>query len=381
MIRSQQAHLPVIALTDPGMRGKNNEDRFGIVALQPTEPESAPALLAVLADGIGGHRAGEVAAEMTVNLIAGYVLENGDKLPPTTLLEQAITTASATIYEQSRSNHEKNGMGATCACVYIVGDRLYTASVGDSRIYLLRRGSIHQLTTDHTWIQEALERGLISPEQALHHPNSHVIRRFLGSPTPPQVDFRLRLNGGESDDQARDNQGLRLREGDRLLLCSDGLTDLVGDEEILAAVESQPARQAAESLIDLANQRGGHDNITMILMEVPPGSLAQPKPAARRRWWLWGCIGLLIVALLGGLLGGGALWLLNRLEPSPTVTPSLTQPPLPSPPVLLPTAGQMPSPTLPAVLIPGETGTPVVPPALNQGATPTPWPTYTPSSS
>ncbi|MFN7035231.1 MAG: PP2C family protein-serine/threonine phosphatase [Bellilinea sp.] len=377
MIRSQQAHLPVIALTDPGMRGKNNEDRYGIVALRQKQPDSPPALLAVLADGIGGHRAGEVAAEMTVNLIAGYALENGDHLPPTTLLEEAITTASRTIFEQAQTNREKNGMGATCACVYIVGDRLYTASVGDSRIYLLRNGAIHQLTTDHTWVQEALERGLISPEQAAHHPNTHVIRRFLGSPTPPQVDLRLRLNGGESDEQARDNQGLRLREGDRLLLCSDGLTDLVRDEEILAAVESQPARQAAESLIELANRRGGHDNITLILVEVPPGSLPQPKPAVRRRWWLWGCIGLLMVALLGGLLGGGALWLLNRIEPSPAALPLVTQPPLSSPPVLLPAGSQIASPTPPALPIPAQSVTPA-PPALNDEATPTPWPTYTP---
>lgn len=378
MIRSQHAHLPVVALTDPGLRGKNNEDRFGILALRQEEADSPPALLAVLADGIGGHRAGEVAAEMTVNLIGGYVLENGDKLPPPALLEEAITTASTTIYEQAQANRERKGMGATCACVYVLGDRLYTASVGDSRIYLLRGGAIHQLTTDHTWIQEALERGLISTEEAHNHPNSHVIRRFLGSPTPPQVDLRLRLNGSESDDQALENQGLRLREGDRLVLCSDGLTDLVSDEEILAALESQPARPAAESLINLANQRGGHDNITLLVIEVPHGSLPRPQSASRRRWWLWGCLGLLIVALLGGLLGGGALWLLNRVEPSPTAAPALTQPPPSPPPALLPTVGQMPSPTLPAVLIPGEAATPAAPSNPAEGPTPTPWPTYTP---
>lgn len=381
MIRSQQAHLPVVALTDPGMRGKNNEDRFVVVALRSSEGSEPPALLAVLADGIGGHRAGEVAAEMAVNLISAYVLENGDKLPPTTLLEEAITTASSTIYDHARSNREKNGMGATCVCAYILGNQLFTASVGDSRIYLLRSGKIHQLTTDHTWIQEALERGLISPEQTQNHPNSHVIRRFLGSPTPPQVDLRLRLNGGESDDQARNNQGLHLQEGDRLLLCSDGLTDLVSDEEILGLLESQPAHQAAESLIELANQRGGHDNITLLVVEVPPGSLPQREPKITRRWWLWGCIALLMVALLGGLLGGGALWLLNRNEPSPTPTPALTQPVMSSPPVLLPTGGQLPTPTLPAVLIPVQTGTPAAPPALQgQDLTPTPWPTYTPQS-
>lgn len=381
MIRSQQAHLPVVALTDPGMRGKNNEDRYAVVALRSSQGSSTPALLAVLADGIGGHRAGEVAAEMTVNLISAYVLENGDKLPPTTLLEEAIIAASSTIYDHAQASREKNGMGATCVCAYILGDRLFTASVGDSRIYLLRKGSIHQLTTDHTWIQEALERGLISPEQAQHHPNSHVIRRFLGSPTPPQVDLRLRLNDGESDEQARNNQGLHLREGDRLLLCSDGLTDLVSDEEILSRLERQPAHQAAEGLIELANQRGGHDNITLLVVEVPPGSLPQPRPKITRRWWLWGCIALLMVALLGGLLGGGALWLLKRSEPLPTPTPALTQPVVSSPPVLLPTGGQMPSPTLPAVLIPVQTGTPATPPTLQgEDATPTPWPTYTPQS-
>lgn len=381
MIRSQQAHLPVVALTDPGMRGKNNEDRFAVVALRSSEGSNPPALLAVLADGIGGHRAGEVAAEMAVNLISAYVLENGDKLPPTTLLEEAIITASSTIYDHARSHREKNGMGATCVCAYILGDRLFTASVGDSRIYLLRRGKIHQLTTDHTWIQEALERGLILPEQAQNHPNSHVIRRFLGSPTPPQVDLRLRLNGGESDDQAINNQGLHLQEGDRLLLCSDGLTDLVSDEEILGLLESQPARKAAESLIELANQRGGHDNITLLVVEAPPGTLPKPRPKISRRWWLWGCIVLLMVALLGGLLGGGALWLLNRNEPSPTPTPALTQPVVSSPPVPLPTGGQLLSPTLPAVLIPLQTGTPAALPALpGLDATPTPWPTYTPQS-
>ncbi len=377
MIRSQQAHLPVVALTDPGMRGKNNEDRFAVIALRHNEPDSPPALLAVLADGIGGHRAGEVAAEMTVNLIAGYVLENGDQLHPPDLLEEAITAASATIYEHAQVNREKNGMGATCACAYVLGDRLYTASVGDSRIYLLRNGSIHQLTTDHTWIQEALERGLISPEQALNHPNSHVIRRFLGSPTPPQVDLRLRLNGGESDEQARDNQGVRLKEGDRLLLCSDGLTDLVSDEEILAALETQPAQQAAKSLIQLANQRGGHDNITVLVIEAPHGSLPQPKPAIRRRWWLWGCLGLLMVALLGGLLGGGALWLLNRSEPSPTPTPTTPQTLAITLPASLPTDGQPPSPTPPPLLIPGAATLTAIPPLPQDGSTPTPWPTYT----
>ncbi|MEW6181096.1 MAG: PP2C family serine/threonine-protein phosphatase [Chloroflexota bacterium] len=375
MIRTQQAHLPVVALSDPGMRGKNNEDRFGVVAMRTGEANATPALLAVLADGIGGHRAGEVAAEMAVNLIAAFVLENGDRLPPQELLEEAITRASQSIYEQAQTSRAKKGMGATCACVYILGHQLYTASVGDSRIYLLRGGSIRQLTTDHTWIQEALERGLITSEQVNGHPNSHVIRRFLGSPTPPQVDFRLRLNGEESDEQAAANQGLHLRDGDRLLLCSDGLTDLVSDEEILAAVENQPAQEAAAGLIALANQRGGHDNITLVLVEVPPGSLPQAGPKPARRWWVWGCVALLIVALLGGLLGGGALWLLNRAEPTPMAEPTRPASGTLQAETLLPAVTILPSPTPPLISLTDEAGTLPVP--LVDSPTPTPWPTYT----
>lgn len=298
MIRSQHAHLPVVALTDPGLRGKNNEDRFGILALRQEEADSPPALLAVLADGIGGHRAGEVAAEMTVNLIAGYVLENGDKLPPPALLEEAITTASTTIYEQAQANRERKGMGATCACVYVLGDRLYTASVGDSRIYLLRGGAIHQLTTDHTWIQEALERGLIDPQDARHHPNMHVIRRYLGSTLPPRPDLRLRLRPDETDAQAEANQGAAIQAGDVFLLCTDGLTDLVTDEEIEAILSDHGLEAAAQTLIDLACQRGGHDNITVVLIAVP-AHFRPPRLDSRLRLWLIGAaMGVILLTLI-----------------------------------------------------------------------------------
>jgi protein phosphatase len=237
MIRVEKTHLPVAALTHPGMKGKNNEDRFGVSAFRTQAQPPVPVLLAVLSDGIGGNRAGEVASELAVNLIIHHAAESDGKNPPQ-IMEEAIHTASEQIRMQAQERPEQHGMGATCACVWIAGDRLYTATVGDSRIYLMRGEAIYQLSVDHTWIQEALERGLIQSDQINGHPNAHVIRRYLGSPVLPEVDFRLRMleNGGPTSDetpaQASQNQGMRLQTNDRLLLCSDGLTDLVSGDEI-----------------------------------------------------------------------------------------------------------------------------------------------------
>ena len=145
-------------------------------------------------------------------------------------------------------------MGTTAVCAWIIGDRLYTAAAGDSRLYLLRSGALQRLTTDHTWVQEALDHGALSPEGARDHPNAHVIRRYLGAKHPLRADLRLRLHPDESDAQAEANQGLRLLPGDRLLLCSDGLTDLVEDAEILAALSTDsPTKEALHGLVALAN--------------------------------------------------------------------------------------------------------------------------------
>jgi PPM family protein phosphatase len=227
MDRVEKTHLPVAALTHPGMKGKNNEDRFGVTAFRTRTRPAIPVLLAVLSDGIGGHRAGEVASELAVNVISQFAA-NSDGRNPARILEEAIHLASQTIYQQAQESVEQHGMGATCACAWVADDKLFTATVGDSRIYLLRGSLIHQLTTDHTWIQEALEKGLLQPDQIEGHPNAHVIRRYLGSPTPPEVDFRIRMVNGKNEIPM--NQGLALLPGDLLLLCSDGLTDLVDDE-------------------------------------------------------------------------------------------------------------------------------------------------------
>src|SRR5512133_4281145 len=196
MKRVEKTHLPVAAMTHPGMKGKNNEDRFGVSAFRLKGQPETPVLLAILSDGIGGNRAGEVASEMAVNLISQFIAESDGRNPRQTI-EAAIQMASEQIFQQAQQNPEQHGMGATCALAWIAGNQLYTATVGDSRIYLMRDDTIKQLSTDHTWIQEALERGLIQPDEVAGHPNSHVIRRYLGSPTPPEVDFRIRFEVGE----------------------------------------------------------------------------------------------------------------------------------------------------------------------------------------
>ena len=161
-------------------------------------------------------------------------------------------------------------MGSTCACAWVIENRLYTAYVGDSRIYLLRGKVIQRLTVDHTWVQEAYEKGIITAEQMRDHPNVHVIRRYLGGIKLPEVDFRLRIDDEESSEESENNQGFHLEPGDTILLCTDGLTDLVWDDEILKIIRSKKdMKHAAESLVNLANERGGHDNITVVIMAMP----------------------------------------------------------------------------------------------------------------
>ena len=267
MNRTQRAHINVAALSHAGRSGKNNEDRYAVASFM-TDDES-PVVFAVVADGIGGHRAGEVAAELAVNYIVQKVAESSGKRP-LEIVESAIDAASQAIAARSASQHDQEGMGATCVCAWIAEDRLYTGYVGDSRIYLFRDQKIQRVTVDHSWVQEAIEKGIITPDEARNHPNVHVIRRHLGSVELPGVDFRLYLKPGETNEEARKNQGMQLRPGDILLLCTDGLTDMIWDDEILHVISTRSSlKSMAEDLIEKANERGGHDNITVILLGMP----------------------------------------------------------------------------------------------------------------
>lgn len=324
MIQTERAHLRTAALSHEGMSGKNNEDRFAVTSFMLGEEDPTPVLFAIVADGIGGHRAGEVAAELAVNHITQAVADSDGK-NPRKILTNAIQTASAIIANYSNSEIEKQGMGATCACVWITGDRLYTASVGDSRIYLGREGRIQQLTTDHTWIQEALERNVITPDQARSHPNVHVIRRYLGSPEPPDVDFRMRLYKGQGDTLSENNQGTQLHPGDTLLLCSDGLTDLVWADEIGEIIRSNHSLKAvAQELVDTANKRGGHDNATVVLIAAPNDLPPPPERKIPLAWIIGGIAAILITIVFASLLAFNLLRAKNEATPTPTATSAST---------------------------------------------------------
>src|SRR5512139_471325 len=269
MIPVKQAHLHVAALSHMGMVRKNNEDNFAVSAFQLSEKDPTPAVLAILCDGIGGHKAGEVASEMAVNRISAGVARS-DGARPTEILRVAFRETNEKIVAAARDNPDRKGMGATLACAWVIGRRLYTASAGDSRTYLVRAGSMQQLNIDHTWLQEAMENGAVDPAKVKDAPNLHVIRRHLGSEKENEPDFRLRLRDGETNEQMVANQGTPLLPGDVLVLCSDGLTDYLKSSEILGVMQKTKNLNASvKTLVDQANQRGGQDNITVVMLMMP----------------------------------------------------------------------------------------------------------------
>jgi serine/threonine protein phosphatase PrpC len=377
VIPLESAHLSVFAATHPGIGGKNNEDNYAVSAYQISESDPTPALIAIIADGVGGHQAGEIASSLAVETISKVIAES-DADQPLVTLEQAFYQANESIYSQSISDSEQVGMSTTAACAWVISDRLYISSVGDSRIFLIREERIIQVTIDHTWVQEAIESGILTAEQARTHPNAHLIRRHLGSKQPALPDFRLHLNQEESDKQAVANQGMHLEPGDQLLLCSDGLTDLVSNEEIRDVMGAYSLEGAIQELIDLANTRGGHDNITIIGIQVPENLIVSVLPKSRSRLIL--ALGLFVVVLVIF----AAVWLYRmyfweETPPDMTLVPSVTVGlslptviPTSIPPTLiqtaaLPTEAASPSP----ISSPGSTlSTPVQ-------ATYTPWPTST----
>jgi PPM family protein phosphatase len=378
VIPREKPHLEAAVQTHVGMKRLENEDRYAISAFEVSTTDPTPALLAIVADGVGGHRAGEVAAQLAVEAILDTITASGAG-QPVLILQEAFLVANQVINKTAVAEPSYHGMSTTAACAWVIEDRLFIASVGDSRIYLGRGGIMTQLSTDHTWVQEAVESGVLTLEEARKHPNAHVIRRHLGSHDGVIPDLRMRLPNGESHVA---NQGLRLLPGDTLLLCSDGLTDLVGDGEILDAFQRNPLADALSEMVDLANARGGHDNITLIGLRSPP--IKPPSPARRsrrKRTFLYVLSAILVMALIGAVVSG--FLLSDRVQTSPTGTPAGRVAP-----VTLPTV--VPTAISPAELIATER-VPGASPSASQmiqnaegglspidEATYTPWPTSTP---
>lgn len=243
--------------SDAGRVRPLNED-YHRVARYPL-PRGNLFLYAV-ADGMGGAAAGEVASKMAVEVLddacrryAEQVAEGTRVVSVGTLIDKALRLANRRIHAAAQSENRR-GMGTTLTCAALLDDKAYIGHVGDSRAYLVRGGTIYQLTKDHSWVEEQLERGLLTPEEAEDHEWRNLITRVLG--TRPSVVPDL----VETD----------LQPGDVLLLASDGLHGQVRPEEIVAELKRTRDRQhVVEYLIGLANERGGPDNITMVLVEVP----------------------------------------------------------------------------------------------------------------
>ena len=269
MIPSKQPHLNSSAITDPGSKGRLNEDSFEITAFTISEDDDTPVLLAIIADGIGGHKAGEIASKIAVATIISSVAES-DGTDPLWILKSALLEANHSITSEAETDDSRKGMGSTVACALVIDSALYIATLGDSRLYLVRDNVIQQLNIDHTWVQEALEVGVINSKEARNHPHRHLIRSYLGSSDPIHPDLRLYMDSEENHEQAKANQGLPLVPGDQVLICTDGLTDLVDDEEILEIIVGEDSKdEQLQKLVDLANLRGGHDNITAVVLQAP----------------------------------------------------------------------------------------------------------------
>jgi serine/threonine protein phosphatase PrpC len=240
--------------TDPGKVRPLNEDAWQIADQSETGHlwDSRGRLL-IVADGMGGHAAGEIASRLAVEtLYQQYYDEDDVPLPPAIRLERAVTEANLNVYEQAVAVDAQSGMGTTLVAAVVHEARVLIANVGDSRAYLIRDGEATQITKDHSWVAEQVKLGTISEEQAETHAYRNLVTRCLGHRPGMQVDIFEH----------------RLRAGDTLLLCSDGLSNQVPDSGIAAVLSEQEPEQAVQALIDEANQRGGPDNITAVVARV-----------------------------------------------------------------------------------------------------------------
>jgi PPM family protein phosphatase len=238
------------ARTDVGMIRSGNEDNFAVHA-------NGDRGLFIVADGMGGHAAGEVASEMAVQIIERELqgIQNLDDRTVAETVAEALRKANRNIHDRTITEVDKQGMGTTASVLLISRLKYLIGQVGDSRVYRLRDGALQQLTKDHSYVQEQVDAGFLTPEQARYHPYSNVITRCVGASPEVEPD----IYAGEA------------KVGDLFLVASDGLTGMVDDRrlQMLLMSRAEPERKV-HALISEANGRGGLDNITAIVVQVAP---------------------------------------------------------------------------------------------------------------
>ena len=252
-----QGHvLTMGSLSHVGMKRSSNQDAY-CALVGANSPPGTDALLAV-ADGMGGHQAGEVASGLAIQILASHLSRDGKgdaTLPAngrqSTLLEKVMHEANAEVH-RGAARPETSGMGTTLTSAILVGSAVFFAHIGDSRAYLYKRGTLRQLTQDHSWVAEQVARGVLTQQRAREHPKRNVLTRALGIAPSVQVDGMV----------------FDAEEGDILLICSDGLHSLVSDEDIARTLARVDPQDACESLVKQANALGGHDNITVVIARI-----------------------------------------------------------------------------------------------------------------
>jgi PPM family protein phosphatase len=249
-----QFTLDVAQRTDTGRKRSSNEDNLISVVPDDSHPMRTKGALFVVSDGMGGHSYGEVASELTVQKVKEYYYQDlQDDIP--TALQKAIKQANVTIYQANEAERARGAsdlsMGATCVAAVLHDQLLYAANVGDSRAYVLHEGQLRQVTRDHSVVAQLVERGEITPAEARTHEKRNQIYRSLGL---PEVEVDLFTEP--------------VQVGDTLILCTDGLCGVVEDEDLRAIVEQYDPEESVQHLIARANEEGGPDNVTAIVVRV-----------------------------------------------------------------------------------------------------------------
>lgn len=238
------------AKTDVGRVRENNEDKYEFYLSEAEEDLAARGHIFVVCDGMGGHEAGQIASEQSCKRFIQTYLQH-PSVDASVAARDAVLAANRAVQDVARANPKWSGMGCTLTAMMVIQDKVVFGHVGDSRAYRLRAGELVQLTNDHTYIEEAVKSGLLTREQAENHPYKHMVTRAIG------------IDGMLDVDVIADE----LQSGDVYLLCSDGLTNHVGDEEIAKLLSEAPSK-ACWDLVQAAMDDGGSDNTTVVIVRI-----------------------------------------------------------------------------------------------------------------
>jgi len=247
-----KAHIASAALTDPGLVRQANEDTVAIVTPEREDLLLSRGVLAVVADGMGGATGGSRASRTAVDVVTQSYVEDSSHLPRA--LQKALSAANFAIFKLAQREPGLEGMGTTCVALALTPEQAWVAWVGDSRAYLIRDHQLFQLTEDHSWVSDLVREGVLTAEQAAYHQNRHILTKALG--TKREIEISVW------------EQPITVRIGDRFLLCSDGLYDMLTDDDILTSAMAASVEEATAALIQKANDAGGYDNISSVILEV-----------------------------------------------------------------------------------------------------------------